>query len=90
MHVLHKHARHHPHLSFLTVNPGFAYGKLPLYLRQTPAFLRSICKCIYMQKWFELQIVQIMHDRNKKGEMFVRFAFFDYFCIRVDMNKRNE
>ena len=20
--------------------------------------------------------------------MFVRFAFFDYFCIRVDMNKR--
>ena len=50
MHVLHKHARHHPHLSFLTVNPGFAYGKLPLYLRQTPAFLRSIYKCIYMQK----------------------------------------
>ena len=23
-----------------------------------------------MQKWFELQIVQIMHDRNKKGEIF--------------------
>ena len=49
MHVLHKHARHHPHPTFLTVNPGFTLPKPQVYPTQTPPPLRPIWKCINMQ-----------------------------------------
>ena len=49
MHVLHKHAHQHPHLSFPTVNPEFTLGKPWVYPTQTPSLLRPIWKCINMQ-----------------------------------------
>ncbi len=49
MRVLHKHAHHHPLLSFPRVKSEFTLGKLWVYPTQTPSLLRPIGKCINMQ-----------------------------------------
>ncbi len=48
MRVLHKHAHHHPLLSFPRVKSEFTLGKLWVYPTQTPSLLRPIWKCINM------------------------------------------
>ena len=49
MRVLHKHAHHHPLLSFPRVKSEFTLGKPWVYPTQTPSLLRPIWKCINMQ-----------------------------------------
>ena len=51
MRVLHKHAPHHPLLSFPRVKSEFTLGKPWVYPTQTPSLLSPIRKCINIQSF---------------------------------------